>query len=443
MQRAQPVNLRNLTPAEPVYRVMQNNWLITATVGAVIFCSIGPSSGAQFPPSRPLALVGGTVFSSPADSPIQDATILIRDGKISAIGRRPNVEIPAGTEILNCAGSTITAGLWNSHVHFMERKWINVAAIPAAELAAQIEAMLTRFGFTSVFDTGSMWDNTRRLRDRIESDELLGPRIRSTGEILVPRGGVPPDLVFDITGAMRMKIPEVTDQADAIAAARQHLDAGTDGIKVYAATWARPIVSMSDGTIRAVADEAHRRNKLAFAHPSNRDGLLAAIRGGVDVIVHTAPQMGPWDPLLIAEMMKARITLIPTLKLWRHELKHDRISARERFVAVGVEQLRAWRAAGVFGTDVGYMADYDRSDEYALMADAGMDFRQILASLTTVPAERFGDSDRLGRVTPRMMADLTVFSGDPSRDVRAFAAVQYTIRGGRVIYPIQWTVSLS
>ena len=86
--------------------------------------------------------------------------------------------------------------------------------IPASELAEQLETMLTRFGFTSVFDTGSMWENTRQIRDRIESGEIVGPGIRSTGELLYPKGAVPPDLVFDVTGTMRVKLPEITEAVE-------------------------------------------------------------------------------------------------------------------------------------------------------------------------------------------------------------------------------------
>jgi hypothetical protein len=63
-----------------------------------------------------------------------------------------------------------------------------------------------------------------------------------------------------------------------------------------------------------------------------------------------------------------------------------------------------------------------------------MTFSQILASLTTAPAERFGASKRLGRVAPGLAADLTILRNDPSKDIRALAAVQYTIRDGKVIY---------
>jgi hypothetical protein len=69
-----------------------------------------------------------------------------------------NVNVPSGL--------TITAGFWNSHVHFLQRKWADAATLPESELTRQLQAMLTQYGFTSVFDTWSMWENTRRLRDR-------------------------------------------------------------------------------------------------------------------------------------------------------------------------------------------------------------------------------------------------------------------------------------
>ena len=387
--------------------------------------------------AQELALVGGTVYVSPTEEPIRNGVVLVRDGKIAAVGRKGDVGIPAGVKVLDCSGLVVTAGFWNSHVHFIERKWADPAKIPVAELEGQLEDMLTRYGFTSVFDTGSSLENTLRLRERIESGEVRGPRIHTTGEVLYPKGSAPSDLILDVKGTMRVRLPEVADAAEALAVSRKLLDGGADGIKVYAATWAPPIVVLPEEAIRAAVEEAHRRGKLVFAHPSNREGLLTAVRAGVDVIVHTAPQAGPWDEAILAPMKKAGVAVIPTLKLWRHELKHDRASVLERFAGRGVEQLRAWRAAGgtvLFGTDVGYMDDYDPSEEYVLMAKAGMNFRDILASLTTTPSARFGEAKSLGRIALGFAADLVVLREDPARDVRAFAAVRYTIRGGRVIY---------
>ena len=384
-----------------------------------------------------MALVGGTIYVSPTADPVVDGAVLIDDGKIAAVGSRASVSIPANVQTLDCTGLTILAGFWNSHVHFIERKWAGAATTPAPELAAQLEAMLTRYGFTSVFDTGSIGENTRVLRQRIESAEVAGPRIYSTGEILAAQGGSPAPGILDALGLMRNQSIEVADGPAALAAAKQLLDAGADGIKLYAATFFPPFATLPDSAIRAAVDEAHRRGKPAFAHPTNRAGLLAAVQGGVDVVVHTTPEAGTWDGAVLTAMKERRVALIPTLKLWHYELRHDREPRRQRFARNGIDQLRAWVESGgmvLFGTDVGYMDDYDPSDEYALMHDAGMTFRQILASLTTAPAERFGASETLGRIAKGLAADLVVLSGEPTQNPRAFAAVRYTIRDGAPIY---------
>jgi imidazolonepropionase-like amidohydrolase len=103
----------------------------------------------------------------------------------------------------------------------------------------------------------------------------------------------------------------------------------------------------------------------------------------------------------------------------------------------GVEQLRAYFRSGgriLFGTDVGYVTDYDPAEEYRQMARAGMSFRDILASLTTSPAARFGESRRKGRIAPGMDADLVLLAADPAGDTAAFSKVRHTLRGGKVIY---------
>src|SRR5262249_19860239 len=313
------------------------------------------------------ALVGGTVYVSPTEPPIRNAIILIRSGTIAVVGRRGSVQLPAEIQKLDCAGLTITAGFWNSHVHFVQRKWADVQTIPSAELSEQMADMITRWGFTSVFDIGSAWENTRRLRDRIESGEIPGPRIRSTGEILFPKGGAPEPRILDVTGTMRIQFPEVQEPTEASIAAKRLLDAGTDGIKVYAASLGQPTVLLPQIAIEAAAHEAHTRGKPVFAHPQTREGLLAAIQGGANLLAHSIPNAGELDDATIALMKKKNIAVIPTLKLWSYELKSDRTSQREQFVKAGVDQVRAWVSAGgiiLFGTDVGYMHDYDTTEEY-------------------------------------------------------------------------------
>jgi imidazolonepropionase-like amidohydrolase len=388
----------------------------------------------QISSSQYSALVGATIHISPAEEPIRDGIVLIQGEKIVAVGQRAQMQFPETAHVLDCFGLAITAGLCNSHVHFFERKWADVAKIPAPELTRQLQDMLTRYGFTTVFDIGSVWENTRRLRERIDSGEILGPRIRSTGEGIVPVGGLPSDQVLGMMGVMKLPAPEVGDAAQAAAAATKLLDAGVDGIKLFAS--APRSTPLPESAFRAAADEAHRAGKPVFVHPNNATDVLTAVRGGVDIIAHTTPHSGPWDEALLAAMKEHRVALTPTLTLWKYYMRHDRLSAQEQVTNTEVAQLRAWLAAGgevLFGTDLGAV-EYDPSEEYALMTQAGMSFRQILTSLTTAPAQRFGDAKKVGRVAAGLQADLVVFEQDPAANVSSLTSVKYTLRAGKIIY---------
>ena len=385
-------------------------------------------------PSDYSALVGATIYVSPTEPPIRDGVVLIQNEKIVAVGPRPQMQFPESARVLDCFGLTITAGLWNSHVHFFERKWTDAANIPAPELARQLQDMLTRFGFTSVFDIGSSWENTRRLRDRIDSSEVQGPKIRSTGPGLVPPGAFPSDTVLSLMGLMKFPAPEIADPAQAADATKKLLDEGVDAIKLFASAQRGP--ALSEATFQAAVNEAHRANKPVFVHPNNATDVLTAVRGGVDIIAHTTPHSGPWDDTLLTAMKDRHVALTPTLTLWKYYARHDRLSAQEKITNTEIGQLRAWVAAGgevLFGTDLGAV-EYDPSEEYALMSQAGMTFPQILASLTTAPANRFGDKNKLGRLAVGLQADLAVFEHDPAANIRALSQVKYTLRAGKIVY---------
>ena len=141
----------------------------------------------------------------------------------------------------------------------------------------------------------------------------------------------------------------------------------------------------------------------------------------------------------MTDVIKRHLALVPTLKLWKYVTQGaPDPSLGEQMLQNGMTQLRAVSEAGgeiLFGTDVGFMGDYDPTDEYVFMARAGLLSTQILATLTTAPAAKFKEDHRRGRVAVGMDADLVVLGADPSENVRNFADVRYTIRQGKLIYP--------
>jgi imidazolonepropionase-like amidohydrolase len=374
-----------------------------------------------------LALVGGTVYSSPTAPLLHDAVVLIADGKITAVGKRSEIKIPKNARIMDCSGKTIVAGFWNSHVHFTEPAWNNAATAPAASLEKHMQEMLTRWGFTTVWDLGSEPGNALALRRRIESGEMPGPRLLLAGDIF-PKNGHPVYLPPE------MQLPEAATPEEAANMAREDLKMG-DGMKLFTGAFMgdKPVVNMDTAIVKAAVDVAHQQGKPVFAHPQNKTGLDNAIDGGVDILAHTIPGGLEYTSEELARFKSQHTALIPTLTLWTTVASNPAITPR--LVQNGVEQLRAFSANGgvvLFGTDVGFINIYDISLELEYMHRA-LSTSDVLASLTTNPAAYFKAATK-GRVEKGYDADLVVVEGDPADDVRNLAKVDYTIRGGRIIY---------
>ena len=132
----------------------------------------------------------------------------------------PALRIPPRRPRCPTARGVVTAGFQNSHVHFMEAVWNDAADAPGEKLAAPSESMLTRYGFTTVFDTASDQPNTLALRDRIEEGDVDGPRIRTVGIPLYPPDGIP-SYIQDLPPAELAKSHQPRTAAEAREAVRR------------------------------------------------------------------------------------------------------------------------------------------------------------------------------------------------------------------------------
>lgn len=383
---------------------------------------LAASAGAQ-----DLAITHATVYVSPQARALADATVVIRHGVITQVG--PHLQAPQGTQTISCQGCVVLAGFWNAHVHFMEPKWNDAAHQPAEKLARQIAEMLTHSGFTTVVDTGSDGENTVALRRRVDSGAVPGPRIFTAGFPLFPAhalpyylAGLPPDF------KARMAQPETPELAEAVV--DKNRAAGCDIVKLFTGSIVRPdhIVPMQLDVAGAAVKEGHRYGQLVFAHTSNLEGTRVAVDAGVDVLAHTPENTTGIDEAMLNRMIAQHITIIPTLKLF----SQDDTIAKIRGLDYSYHQLGGRL---VYGTDTGFLPDYDQGEEFRQLAQAGFTFRDVLAMLTTAPAELFHLAQNEGKVAPGMRGDLTILSEDPaSGKPEAFTAVRYTIRGGKVIW---------
>ncbi len=171
---------------------------------------------------------------SPNAPPILQLTVLILAGKIAAIGS--NVRVPAGTASLPCGDCTVFAGFWNAHVHFAGAQWDGAKTKPARELTRDMQAMLTHSGFTTVVDLASDPSNTVPLRHRIESGEVAGPNIYTSGFALFPPHGIP-FYLDDLPENLRAKLPQPYSPAAAVQAVRANQAQGSNVVKLFTGSY--------------------------------------------------------------------------------------------------------------------------------------------------------------------------------------------------------------
>lgn len=379
-----------------------------------------------------LAVVGTTVIASPGAPALADATILISDGRIVALGKRADIQVPERYPTLEATGTFATAGFWNAHVHFADPRLLAGETVSDEDLSRNLVDQFARFGFTTVIDLASTTAAGRFVAGRVEAGAVKGPRILTAGEPFYPRGATPfyAKPIFEQFG---LPSAEVGSATEAAARVRHQLAAGADAIKIFSGSIVggdRGIVHMDIPTIRAITAAAHQAGKLVLAHPTDRAGVDNAVAGGIDILAHAAPLMGAWSEEYARSLVGAHVALIPTLSLFAA------VPDKATPVAVAVDQARRFSRAGgslLFGTDAGFTDGFDPSKEFVLMTEAvGLD--HLLAALTTNPAARFGGPDRTGRLETGQTADIVLLGADPRASVAAFGDVEWVIRSGEVQY---------
>jgi imidazolonepropionase-like amidohydrolase len=379
-----------------------------------------------------LAIRDARIYPSPDEPPIDHATVLIRNGRVIAVGG--DIPIPASAQVLPCDHCVVVAGFWNSHVHFTEQKWRFADWKSAVTLNRQLADMLTSRGFTTVVDLGSDLRVTVSLRRRIESGDLLGPTIYTAGAAQYPPHGIPFYLRETLPGYLLHFMPQPATPAEAARIEERNIAQGADLLKLFTGSYVErgTILPMPEANARAAVAVAHQHGQLAFSHPSNLAGVRVAMSSGVDVLAHAADSAEGVDAALLQNLVDRHMAMIPTLKMFR-----TTVTTSAAYLDPIYSEVRQFHALGgqlLFGTDVGYMTDYGTADEFHALELSGLSAPDILRMLTTAPAQRFGVLEEKGRVAVGQIADLVVLGQDPANDVTAFSNVQFTIRGGRLIY---------
>src|SRR5262245_16950856 len=316
----------------------------------------GAAPSAQPQPS--IAIAGATVIDGSGGPPIADAVIVISGSRISAIGPRGRVSIPADANQVDLRGRWIVPGLIDTNVHLSlyggqnDRYESLVRYQPRQNdivlEAAQIDLS---YGITTVRDSYGALIPLVQVRDSIARGEKAGARILAAGNILGWSG--PYSFSFSrVMGQLTLFQEQMNDYiaqgggeelmtmtpAELRQAMNAYIDKGPDFIK-YGGTshFSEPtFIGFSPDSQKVIVEEAHRRGRFAETHSTSIEGLRVSIAAGIDGIQHPEVLDGRDFPDDLIETLRERSIICSMLvstitgPAWQKHLKTKEEAEKKR-----------------------------------------------------------------------------------------------------------------
>lgn len=332
-------------------------------------------------------------------------------------------------EIVELEGQTLLPGLIDCHVHLVYGAEGNPGALveslqPGVITMKAFENAFATLegGITTVRDCGGRDYLEFAVRDACNQRRVLGPTIQAAGRMVC------------MTGGHGNRFGRVADGVDeVIKAVREQIHAGSDLIKIMATGGVMtPGVNPEDAhytleEISAGIKEGHRFHKHSASHAQGKEGILNAVRGGVDSIEHGIFM----DDECVQEMLARGTYLVPTLAAVNNILAQaDKVPAyviekSQRVAGRHKESIQMYYKAGgrlAMGTDAG--TPFNRHGENALelayMVELGVTPTDAIIASTGNAAALMRMKDR-GTIADGMKADLLIVNGDATSDITAVA----------------------
>jgi imidazolonepropionase-like amidohydrolase len=397
-----------------------------------------------------LALTHVLLIDGTGGAPKSDQTIVIRAGRIAAVGPAASVQIPSGARVMDMNGSTVIPGIIGMHDHL----FYTAAGGRAVQMGYTGPRLYLGSGVTTIRTTGSRAPYAEiNLKDAIDHGLAPGPRIHLTAPYITGEHG---------GGAMAIvNSPEAARRFVAYWAAE-------------GATWIKAYTDIRRAELGAAIQEAHRRGIKVTGHLCSVS-FQEAVSLGIDNLEHgmlTASdfttgrpadvcpvnlmsQISASDPkgnagqATIQSLVQHHVSMTSTLAVYEpfvanRPTKDERVlqamdpEVRDSYMKMrqqidssgnGWVSLPAFKnamaferefvaagglmAAGVDPTGIGgALAGFGDQRNYELFIEAGFAPAQAIQIMSANGAKILGLAQTLGTVEPGKLADLVVLRGD-------------------------------
>ncbi len=448
---------------------------------ALLFLTCLVSLGTRALQSQVVAITGATVIDGSGRAPITDGVVVIRDGRIAAVGPAAQVTIPAGATRMDARGKFVIPGLMDANLHLylngdleslikFEDRYHDVV-LEGAQIAL-------RSGQTTVFDTWGPRAALIKARDMINSGQAPGSRIYLAGNIIGFSGPLSADFrgasAAHVSKAFAKRTNDTWEQGtgrellwmppDSVRAAiRKYTGLGVDFLKYGASGHVdMNFISFSPRVQRVIVEEGHRANQTVQTHTTSVESLDMAIDAGVDIITH-GDISGPVYPIpqeTIRKLADRKIS-VSVLAVTQRHLSAMAASAPNGvltpYMKIAATNIRNMIKGGVtllLSTDAGVQHPVFLAESPTIGADtvdarvklgeghfnalvaleeAGMAPLEVLKTATLNIARAYKLDREIGSLEAGKRADLVILDANPLESARNYRRISAVIKDGKSV----------
>src|SRR6478672_11618734 len=403
------------------------------------------AAGFTAQPASVTAIVGGRLIDGTGKPAIENAVVILKDGKIAAAGPAASTPVPEGAQIVDAHGKSVLPGLWEMHAHFEQVEW---------------GPIYLATGVTTARDVGNEREFIVAARDAIAAGQGIGPRLVMAG-------------VVDGTGPFALGVIRVDTPEQAREQVQKYKAAGFQQIKIYS--------SVKPDILKVVTAEAHRLGMTVTGHIPFGMNAIQGIEDGMDQINHVEyitplmvdPKSKTIDPdapnvkKVINLLLEHHIVVDDTLALMEvilHPLDHPISSfepgilkvapeLREALETMGAQPAKAEQSAAIFramemtvrllhqagvpivaGTDQ-TVPGFSLDREIELYVQAGFTPMEAIQAATLVPARVMGMEKESGTIEVGKRADVILVDGNPLENISDIRKVTTVFAAGKMYQP--------
>ncbi|MDA8541914.1 amidohydrolase family protein [Gammaproteobacteria bacterium] len=386
---------------------------------------------------------------------ITNKSITVDKGKIESIDTG-FIEITSNDKLIDLRGYTLMPGLMDMHVHFGQEykskseRPVKIERETSAIIANKHALTTLKSGFTTVRQVGDSGLIAISLRNLINSGEIEGPRIFTSGKSIATTGGHADPTNGKDSDSYEYPVAEdgvINGPYDAYTAVRQRYKDGADGIKLTVTGGVLSVAKSGDNPqfteeeVIAVVNAAKDYGMWVAVHAHGSEGMKRAVIAGVNSVEH-----GTFMTEEVMDLMVNKGTYyVPTISAGEFVAEKAKINnyfpeiVRPKAASVGPQIGNTFNKAyrrGVkiaFGTDAGVQPHGTNWKEFVYMVKFGMPPMETIQSATINTAKLLKIDSILGSIEVGKMADIIAIDGNPIEDINTMENVVFVMKEGELI----------